>query len=86
MSISDCQTCRDFLGDAEISIKRHLEAIGELTLALRNSDNQAEISDLEDSVDTCSLARENSVARYEAHLDGHESRTMTSGSGSTKGA
>jgi hypothetical protein len=81
MSISDCQTCRDFIEDAAISIMRHLDAMDALALALQKNDSGPEIPALEDAVRICSLNRENAVARYESHVAGHD-RTMAAGSGS----
>jgi hypothetical protein len=81
MSLSDCQICRDFLEDAATSIKRHLEALAALALAVQSTGHRQEISALEESVRVCSLQRENIVARYESHLAEHETKTMTAGSG-----
>jgi len=81
MSISDCQTCRDFIEDAANSIMRHLDAMDALALALQKNHIGPEIPVLEEAVRICCLNRENSVARYESHFAGHD-RTMTAGGGS----
>jgi hypothetical protein len=81
MSISDCQTCRDLIEGASFAIKRHLEAMAALAVAVQKDDSKEEISAREDSVGVCSLDRENAVLRYEAHLAGHSEKTMVAGSG-----
>ncbi len=78
MSVADCQTCRDFIEDAALSIQCHLDALSSLALALQNG-NGPEVRGLEESVRICSLNRENAVARYESHLDEHTAKTMTAG-------
>jgi hypothetical protein len=80
MSIADCQTCRDFIEDAALGIRRHLEAMARLAQAVQG-DPGPEISALEDLVRVCSLNRENAVARYETHLAEHTAKTMAAGSG-----
>lgn len=81
MSISDCQTCRDFIEDAAISIIRHLDAMDALALAVQKNDIGPEIPALEDAVRVCCLNRENAVTRYERHVAEHD-RSMAAGSGS----
>jgi hypothetical protein len=81
MSVFYCQTCRDLIEDASFAIKRHLEAMAALALAIQRNDNPEEISAREDAVRACSLDRENAVVGYETHLVGHGEKTMVAGSG-----
>ena len=83
MSEFYCQTCRDLIEDASFAIKRHLEAMAALAMAVQKNDSPEEISAREDSVDVRSLDRENTVLRYETHLAGHSEKTMVAGSGAS---
>lgn len=81
MSVFYCQTCRDLIEDASFAIKRHLEAMAALAMAVQKNDSREEISARQDSVDASSLHRENTVLSYETHLAGHSEKTMVAGSG-----
>jgi hypothetical protein len=79
MSIGDCEVCRKLLGDAEVCIRHHVEALHRSQIAAR-MEKWLEVSSLEGIIRECSLRRENAVAKYESHMSEHASVVMTASS------
>jgi hypothetical protein len=79
MSIGDCEVCRKLLGDAEVCIRHHVEALHRSQIAAR-MERWLEVSSLDAFVRECSLRRENAVAKYESHMSEHQTSAMTAGS------
>jgi hypothetical protein len=80
MSIGDCQICRVLLEAASLSMKRDLEAVSKVALAVQKGIPKREIIALENHARSRLQDRENAVALYDRHLAGHKLKTMTAGS------
>ena len=71
MLIENCHRCTEFLQNAALSLKEHLDATGKFTQAMRNDRPDPEISALEKAASMASLRRIQAATDYKQHIEGH---------------
>ena len=71
MPPSDCQVCRQFIEEAALSMKVHLETMADIAATVQKDNAEQELLALEETLEACRLRREEAVAAYENHLAVH---------------
>jgi hypothetical protein len=82
MSTGHCESCKELIEAAALSIKNHLEATAALALAVQNNMPEEVLSTMSRRLQNSSLDRENAVEMYKRHVAGHSAKVMTAGLGS----
>lgn len=81
MSLGDCAECLKLHQDVTIAATRHMAAMSQHAIAVRDSVDEAEIAELEDAMHQRGIERREAFDHYRIHLLKHTMKVSGAGAG-----